>query len=934
MAAVRVNTDTMIFLVGLVLIVLLVGGPISAWLAFARTRRQRDALILLAQEVKEIRLELAKIDKSLDEFDGAFPDVPAPEGGPSAPVEAPPTPEVEDTSPTPPPPTPPPPPESRGAIAAAATPVTVKAVGFEQALTSRWLVWLGGVVLVLAGVFLVKYSIDMGWLGPAVRCGLGVAGGMALMVAGEWLRRQPLQKAIVAVEASYVAPSLAAAGVATVYMSIFAAYELYELLPPLVAFVLLAAASVLAFGLALLQGPFIAVLGVLGGYLVPILVSTGSQSAITLFPFLFALAAAAQWIVRYRDWWRIAWLNLAGALLWPFIWYAVAWEATDAPVLGIYQLLVAALFTFVRRDAERAADASVRPFGLDVPEQVAWVGAVVTAVLTLILVRVDAYGTVSLVALGALIALYFVAGRRDARFDGFAVVALIATLAVFTLWHLPQVLDAAGRALGDTGWRYDLGRGDVVPPGLLRFAGAGAVFAGLLGVGGFVALWGARKPWLWAAVSVAAPVLLLAVGFWRVQALEVDLRWALAGLIVAGIGLVAAERVARHRDARGLTGALGAYAVGITAAIGLAFAMALEEAWLSVALALQIPALAIIHDRLSLQPIRRVAWIIAAIVIVRLVLNYRVFEYAGGAGPGLGWMIYGYGLPMAAFYWSARRFRASADDGLVRLLEAGAIAFATLLVTLEIRDLVAGDIAARGYAFREASIQSIAWLALAYALFRRQAKDPRIVQEWAWRILASLATGQILLFQVLVRNPLFDAAPVGDWPVINLLLLAYGVPAIFALLFYRATGDSSVLIGETKRKLIQLVSGISALLLLFVQVSLEVRRAFHGSVLGGGYTDAGYIPIAPASNGEWYTYSLAWLTYAGALLALGIWRRSAALRWASMVLVLLTVAKLFLFDMSTLTGLYRVASFLGLGLSLVGIGYLYQRFVFPPKGSE
>ncbi len=44
---------------------------------------------------------------------------------------------------------------------------------------------------------------------------------------------------------------------------------------------------------------------------------------------------------------------------------------------------------------------------------------------------------------------------------------------------------------------------------------------------------------------------------------------------------------------------------------------------------------------------------------------------------------------------------------------------------------------------------------------------------------------------------------------------------------------------------------------------------------------------------------------------------------------MMTVAKVFLIDMSELTGLYRVASFMGLGLILVGIGYLYQRFVFP-----
>ena len=821
--------------------------------------------------------------------------------------------------------------------AAAAPEATVSSGDFERVLTSKWLVWLGGVVLALAGVFLVKYSIDMGWLGPAVRCTLGVIGGLVLMVGGEWLRRQPLQRAIASVEPNYVAAALTAAGVVTVYASIYAAYGLYDLMPPLLAFILLAGTSVLAFGLALMQGPFIAVLGVLGGYLVPVLVSTGNQSALALFPYLFALAAATQWIVRYRAWWKISWLNLAGAMLWPLLWYVEAWEPADAPILAVYQLLAVALFVYVRRSAgaaEESRDEVFHPFGLATADQVAWVAALAVSVLTLILVRVDGYETMSLVALGAMVTLYLFIGRSDARFDMFSVAALVTTLAVFALWHLPQVLDSAGRALGDMGWQYDLGRGAVVPPGLIRYATVGAIFAGLFGVGGFITLWGARRPWLWASVSVTASVLLLAVGFWRIQAFAVDLRWALAGLIVAGIGLVAAERVARHRDAAGLTGALGAYAVGITAALGLAFAMAFEEAWLTVALALQIPALAIIHDRLSLTPIRRVAWVIAAIVIVRLVLNYSVFDYSFGAVPGLGWMLYGYGIPMIAFYWSARRFRESQDDSLVRLLEAGAIAFATLLATLEIRQLVAGDIATIGYAFREASVQSIAWLAIAYALFRRQTDDPRLVQEWAWRILATLATTQVLLLQVLARNPLFDASAVGEWPVANLLLLAYGVPAIFALLFYRAANDPDVVLGDTKRRTIQIVSGGSALLLFFVELSLEVRRAFHGGILGSGTVDGTYVAATAATDGEWYAYSLGWLIFAGNLLALGIWRRSATLRWASLGLVMLTVAKLFLFDMSNVTGLFRVAAFFGLGLSLVGIGYLYQRFVFPPREAK
>jgi uncharacterized membrane protein len=89
---------------------------------------------------------------------------------------------------------------------------------------------------------------------------------------------------------------------------------------------------------------------------------------------------------------------------------------------------------------------------------------------------------------------------------------------------------------------------------------------------------------------------------------------------------------------------------------------------------------------------------------------------------------------------------------------------------------------------------------------------------------------------------------------------------------------------------------------------------------------------APTGDAEWYTYSVAWLAYAGLLLALGLLSGRAALRHASLALILAAVAKVFLFDMAGLTGLYRAASFIGLGLCLVGVGWLYQRFVFPRGG--
>jgi len=107
-------------------------------------------------------------------------------------------------------------------------------------------------------------------------------------------------------------------------------------------------------------------------------------------------------------------------------------------------------------------------------------------------------------------------------------------------------------------------------------------------------------------------------------------------------------------------------------------------------------------------------------------------------------------------------------------------------------------------------------------------------------------------------------------------------------------------------------------------LSLEVTRAFHGPVLTAGFT---------TDAEQQYTYSAVWLGFGVVLLLVGIAIGSKPARLASAAVVLLTVAKVFLVDMAGLTGVWRALSFIGLGLVLVGIGYLYQRLLFPRRSA-
>ena len=73
--------------------------------------------------------------------------------------------------------------------------------------------------------------------------------------------------------------------------------------------------------------------------------------------------------------------------------------------------------------------------------------------------------------------------------------------------------------------------------------------------------------------------------------------------------------------------------------------------------------------------------------------------------------------------------------------------------------------------------------------------------------------------------------------------------------------------------------------------------------------------------------SIAWALYALVLLALGVRRRSVGLRWVSLGVMMVTIAKVFLYDLGELQDLYRVASLLGLAVSLILVSLAYQRFV-------
>lgn len=757
----------------------------------------------------------------------------------------------------------------------------------EALLTARWGVWLGSAALVLAGVFLVRYAVDQGLLGPATRCSLAALLGIALMAAAEWLHRHDVPRPGLTDQA---VPALAAAGVAVLFGAAYGAGVLYELVPPLVAFVLLAAASLIGLALSLRHGQLVAAVGILGAFVTPALVVTDNPSLPGLFLYLLFVTACALAVVRYTAWIWLGWGTTIAGAVWvvlaiidgpdPDIW-AAAFFVPAAAALNLLLLPVAALD---------------HPIG----KRLAWVPCAALGATGLLLAQLY-QGWDTRIAVLLFVPLTIWRAAREDRLRLLPFLAAVLFLLLLAGWSV-EIHDWPDITVPPGSW---------TPAVVQELLATAAFIAGCFAACG---VWFERRavhPLPWSSLTASVPVLALAVCYGRVAEFQPQLGWALFALLLAA-GLSVLVTVALREQARERA---GVHAAGVVAALALGLAMLLRDHWLTMAVSLFLPALAWVAAQVSLPALRQVALAVALVVLARLLLNSYVIDYDFGQVPIVNGLIAGYAVPAAAFALAAAMFRRHADDLAVGVLEAGSVALATVFVALEIRHGLDGAsaLAAPEYGFREATLDVTSLSVLAVATMRIALRLNRPVLHWAWRIQGALAlAGGMLL---IIASPLATDEPVGRIALIDWLLPAYLLPALMAVLAHRSAATA-------RPPALRRVLGGYALIAGFAWITMEVRHLFHAEQIG--------LDAAPIDDAELWAWSGAWLAYGVGVMAVGIAARNKHVRLAALAIVGLTTAKVFLVDMSGLVGLWRVLSFLGLGLVLIGLGAAYRRLVASP----
>jgi uncharacterized membrane protein len=875
----------LILVAGGIFFVLIV--PALSIAAYRATRRLESELTLLRRELRSVR--------DWQEAEAYRPHRPShPVEPPAEPAPPQPPRTVAETAPPEPPPVAPPAPEPDAPFLhqpqaqqmPAAQAAEPSPRGLELRLGARGFVWLGGACIALASFFLVKYSIDEGLLGPGPRVILGIALGVALLVAGDFMRRK----------SATIGQALTAAGVAALYASLYAAVALYHLLPPALAFVVLAALTFIAIGLSLRHGPFVGLVGLAGGFVTPAVVSTGEPHPAILFSYLYLMQLGALWLERQRGWWYLPAIANAGGLGWAFLVVSLTMPAAggiDDVALPIYLIVVAASVFWLSPRLTSASDwPKSRVVGLAT--------AVAAALLMLLWLTNGGFqpGDWALVALLAIVGA--VSGRLRPQHE----------VAGFPLAAVP--------ALGLLAWNADLFHSLDVELYLWIAGLIGALGTG----GGYALLWGARNPERWSLLSAIYGAAVLAIAYWRLRGIDLLLPWSIICLILSAVHLVFAERLRhwRFKD-RFYRRAFGVHALACAGFLAAAVPLWVEREWLPVLWSLLLPLIAWVANKIEEPWLRRGLWVAAPAVLVAVLVS----GFPAGDRPIFNWLAYGLGVPTLCFAATAWLVRRASDLRLMLLLQAGALILGFLLVTLEIRHLFHG-VAFRTapFGFAEAGTLTLLWGVLALATWRLAQRRGEARLRWLAYGLGALA-GLLTLGVVWgLANPLLNPIPIYGLPVLNTVLYVFGSGFI---LFMAMAGmvRRSRLDAARHQSIITLAAAI-ALVDGFLGVSALNRHLFQGEFIHFGFGRPGW------SDAEFYGYSVAWLLYGGFILVLAIWRRLPGLRHAAAGIVVLVVCKVFLGDASGLTGLYRFASFLGLGLTLIALGYLYQRMLKRAEG--
>jgi uncharacterized membrane protein len=875
-----------------------------------------------------------------------------------------------------------------------------EAFSLEHFMGVKLFAWLGGVAMFFGVIFFVKYAFENNLIPPALRIAMGFVSGTGLLAGGLWVHRNPRYRVL--------AQAFCATGVLILYGVSFAAHAVYHFAAfgPVATFVLMGLITLVAFLVAVrLDALVVAVLGMLGGFMTPVLLATGQDNVLGLFGYIALLDLGLLAVSRHGRWQFLTSAAAVGTALMQIGWYGrfftlgryfedpKTWVAlgifavfiavfliggwlnnrrremdpfSAGAVLGLAAVAMACAFKLL--DFHQLAERYGQLYGFVLFVQLAVIAAVlcrpqwgvaqiVAAGAVFLHLAVWSGERLTMANLGGALGLYLIFGALHAvapmvlarRFpDRVAAVPLktgpwvgplVLLLMLLPLFHLspvPMVIWAAVLAVDLLVIALAVVSAAMIP-----------VVAALVLTLALAALWLLKVPV--EAVSLM-PFLGVVTGFAAV--------FSLASKWLVGARLIDKEVSANELSAAGalpvLSGVLP-FVMLVLALIQLPVANPSPVFGVALLLTVLLAGLAIIGRH---GPLVLVA--LLATLVVEAVWHTLHFK-PDAPQVALAWYLGFYGLFLAlpfvfrkacggqASPWIASALagvghfllvhnlvKHAYPNGMMGLLPA-AFALPALVALLSV---------IRAGPETDSIKQSrIAWFGGVALLFITLIFPIQFDRQWltvSWALEGALLlwlfrrvehpglqlTGLALLAVAFVRlalNPaVFADYPRGGDAVWNWHLYAFGLVAAAQFLGgYWFSDPAGRLVRFPARGALFALGGV----LLFLLLNLEIADYF---------TPPGASCIAFQFGGNFprdMTYSIGWGLFSLGLLGIGILKRSRHARFAAIGLLVVTLLKVFLHDLSEIESIFRIGALVGVAVIAFITSFLYQRFFDRSKTS-
>ena len=775
----------------------------------------------------------------------------------------------------------------------------------------NWIYLVSAASLALAGIFFVQYGMERGLLPPGLRVLMAIGFGMALIAGGEWVRRRHGDEGDTTTR--HLPSVFSGAGLVSIFGATIAARHLYGLIGPEMAFAGHVATAVLALVLGWFYGPLLIAVGLIGATVAPFIVAGGSAAAPWLYGYFGVVTALGLGVDTIRRW---AWVSVLALVLGyggSFLSFAggagaSGWAATMV-VLALMAVAIPVLSLWPRHDGPSTLQTVLQQSGGVWPVFPARLALGAALVSSVGLLLTEGTADVPLLVPVALAMLALACLLWVEKAPGLADLSLPPAIG-FLAWVTLQ-----GVQYGDVLAAFDAQAIALRPPETAAPLTVSIIVALAFAISAAAALRAMRREGpvtdaMFGLMAVlVAPLTIGALELLWVPAPVIGTAiWSAHVLAMAGLATLLATRFATV-DAPVMRRAAHAVLASLSL-IALALILLTTATALTLALAVLLVVAAGLDRRFDLPEMGLFQQVGVAVISYRLLIDPGLeFAMEGPVGAVILAFAGSIGALVAARWMIGGRSRAitaavleSAGAGLVAV-------FANVLLTRWlIPEVQSGGVPS----FWQATLTAMPWLVLMLAQLYRAGAGPTLRRvRYALAGVAGVLAAGAMLVAVLPMNPLLSEFPddtarlVSGPPVIDTLFMAYAVPGLMLLL---ARGRMPGLAAWLRTVFLVIGAGLVAL-----YAGLEIRRWWQGDWLGlnGGVSQA-----------ELYTYTLALMVLGAALLFRAIQLRSDTRRRLAMAVILLVVAKVFLIDAAGLTGLTRVFSFLGLGLSLAGLAWL------------